>query len=427
MGLLVRRVAAATLLSASVLHPAAAEAAPVPDRVVAAVARPLDVAIDGRTVAWLHLPGAGRAAELVIHDGRRVVRRIAAGRAGEGVVDNGPGAVDVGRDARGRAVVAYSQCASVEGSACDVRVVRVAGGPPERVARTEGMTADVALGGGRVAWIDPDSEGQVRSRVLSGGPVRLVADLSDGSLTDLAVAGGRIVASGYTSAQPDGSNSDYEYTYLLAEAGPGSARLRPLRSGGSLGFDSPAITRRGITVLDSPRAFADLSGGRRKLRATGMPTLGWDAAGDRAVLVEGAPVRGETCGLELVDVIENPLKLTEAEQKALEGKEDVPTPCRIVVSANHRAERLLPPVVTRVGRRATITRAVLSNGRVVRREPVRRSGVTVTVRDIDGAVVASPKTDAGGRVTLPPATRKRPNLLSATPGVARTYAVDDGR
>jgi len=415
------------LLALAVLAPAAA-AAPVPDRVLAEVARPLDVAMDGKVVAWLHLPGAGRATELVIHDGRRVVRRLPAGRSGEGIVDNAAASVDVGRDARGRAVVVFTSCPGVEAEVCDVRVARAAGGPSKRLARVVGMPDDVAVGGGRVVWNDGDDRGKVQWAPLTGGPVRVATSMAGPEyVADLATDGRRVVAHGYTSDQPDGSNSDYEYSYLVKEAAFGSMRMRTLTEGGNVSFDGVALTSRGIMGLDSPRAFAELVGGRRTLRPTGMPTMLADATGEAAVSVVGEAIRGEACGLRLIDTDENPAGLTEAELQAVEDKADVPAPCRIVVSPRVRAERLLPPEITRSGRKATITRPVLSGGRVVRREAVRRAGIPVTVRDLDAKVVATLKTDAGGRVTLPPAARKRPNLLTARPGGVRVFASDDGR
>lgn len=420
---MVRRLVLVLLASTSV-PVAPAVAAPTPDRVLAEVVRPIDVAIDGRMTAWLHQPGTGRAVELVVHDGRRVVRRLAAGRAAEDTA--GTGSLDIGRDARGRAVVAYISCDGDR--TCDLRVVRATGGPTTRITRTPGLYfGEVAVGRGRVYWTTPytSGEGVVRSRALTGGPTRREIAPGEEVVDSLAVGPDAIAATTIRTEDPRaGSNADPIAYHALSIARGASRTLKHLTTSREPGdsdlsyvgrgyWSEAALVPGGMAALlyrwsaIVARELTTARDGRVRTTSLGMPVLGWDADGGRTAFVEAASDSG--C-VHYVDPNDDTAPLA--------------APCRIVRTERRDAERLLPPRISIAGRTATVARAVLSGGRVVRRVP--QPGVVVTVTDLARKPVTTLTTDAKGQVALPAATASRPTLLTAATTPA-SYASDTGR
>lgn len=410
------------LLASTMALATSAAAAPRPDRVLAEVDRPIDVATDGAVTAWLHHPRAGRAVELVIHDGRRVTRRLSAGRVFED--EEGYGALDVGRDARGRTLVAYTRCDGDH--TCELRLVRAVGGPPSRVARfSYTQPADVAIGRGRVFWTTADSEVPyaLQWRTLTGGPIRSLFKNPRETFFSLAVGPGIIAATGVRSQDAgQGSNADPISTYSLAVArGAAFTHLTTTRDPGDSDLSQQGLGTFGAATLlpsgpaallyrwgaGAAREIVFASGGRVRRSELGMPVVGWDAAGDHAVFLEAAT--GEGCELYV---------------SPTDDSDTVPAPCRIVRTERRGAERLLPPRIAVAGRTATVSRAVLAGGRVLRRVP--QAGVSVRIQKLDRTPLATAKTDAKGQIALPPATASRPNLLIAATTPA-SYAADRGR
>jgi hypothetical protein len=420
--MVLRPVGAALALIFALAAPAAA--APTPDRVLAEVDRPIDIAAAGSVTAWLHHPKAGRDVELVIHDGRHVARRLSAGRVFED--EEGTGAVDVGRDGRGRTVVAYIRCDGDH--TCDLRVVRAAGGPPRRLARFSYTSpADVAIGRGRVYWTTADSDIDYAfgSRPLGGGATRNAFGTRSEGFYSLAVGPDAIAALGYRSQDSGlGSNADPIGLNSMAIARGRATTLKHLTTTRDPG-DSD-VSRIGLGTFEAatlvPSGMAALLyrwgaftatetmtavGGRIRRASIGMPVLGWDADGDRAVFVEAATADG--CELYV-----NPTDDTDT----------IPAPCRIVRTERRGGERLLPARIAVASRVATVSRAVLAGGRVVRRVP--QAGVTVTVQGFDRKPLATLKTDAKGQVALPEAKASKPNFLVAAT-TPPSYAADHGR
>jgi len=413
-----------------------AAAAPAPDRVIGEALQPLDVAVAGSYTAWAHRPRpSGRAVELVVHDGRRVIRRIDLGRSPEFYADLSP--VSLGRDPRGRLAVAYVVCRSE--STCEIRVRRVAGGPSRRVVRLDGFPSDVTIAAGRVLWSNPSRTSSqpddIRSRSMSGGPILVVARSPGGSLDSIDAGPRGVVATGsrpVPGSGDDGSNDDPQFTSFLAQAGPRSTAMRVLLRTGvdDLGFADPVLTARGVTAMryvDAAFAtrFVDVVGGRRTEREADMWMKAWDAEERDAAIVQ-AP-SGDGCAIQVLpsSLLDD---ITEGERERIEARATIRAPCRIVRTGNHRGERLLPLAITVTGRTAALTRAVLSGGRVTRRVPQRRAGIVVRVQDPDAKTVATLRTDADGVVQLPPVTTGRPHALivRASPGIPSTFAVDAG-
>ena len=384
------------------LNSASALAAPLPDRVIAEDHGVLDVATDGSTVAWSRLTSATQV-QLVIHNGRKVVRRIKAGRIG----DFPAAPVDIGRAQTGRKLIAYLQCAGDRN--CDIRIVGASGRSSKRLLRVKQRPNDLAVARGRVFWSTSYFDGRrpddVRSVLVTGGAPRIEARLPKREIEDLAVTPTTIYATASISKDSGGgSNSDPDVTsYVMATRG-GSA-WSTLTSSRSSFFSELVLAGRAVAALvDGGSSIAVLTGGRRKLRASGLSIQRWDATGARAVFADS-------------DLRESCLGTTVPE-----GSEEgtVTAPCRIVVANNWRGERLLPPQLNLAGRIATLARPVLLGGRVVRRIP--QANVTVTVTDGSRAVLATLTTDARGQVELPPAEFANAHLLTAATKPFATYA-----
>jgi hypothetical protein len=374
--------------------PAAATAAAVPDRVVDEVSSLMDVGIDGTVVAYTHRIGT-RGVEVVVRDGDRPVVRLAAGR--------GESPVGVGKDRSGKRVVVYLRC----GVRCDLVAYSPSAGKSRVVDKGFADATDLAVGKGRVFWIDGR---RVYSRPLTQGRVRreaLVAHMDPSSLdsdgTTLAVVGdlpGEF-AGGATGVS-------------VTRPGSGRARLRAERTYSEeyAGFRDPVVTAKGVTTLfdhftfSTSIAFAELAAGDKgwKARGTGaMQILRWDADGSHAVFVEAPSDVG--CGLGS-DFLEQII---------------ASAPCRIVLADLSR-ERILPPRISIRKNVATVVRTKVRGSRITGRIP--EVGVKVEVRDSDKKLVATLTTDAQGKVALPEPDAGGIAVTAATLPVS--YAYDSG-
>ena len=367
--------------------PAGASAAPQPDRVVAEITgEPQGVGVSGSVLAY----GDAYDTRIVVRDGSAPARRLSAGKRG--------GALDVGRDRRGRPVVVYARC----GRRCDLVAFSPSAGRSRIVVKdVRGFVYDVTVGRGRIFWIAGST---VLSRSLDGGPVRreAVAKGVDPSEIDtdgrtLAVVGGGPWEFG------NGSTA-----LSVSRVGSGRARIRGERIQGEeyAALRGPVVTRAGVSTLFDvftggvAYGFADFRAGGRGLqdRTTGGTGIAeWDADGNDMVFVE-AP---STAGCAVGD--------SEAEENVLDA------PCRIV-RARLGGERLLPPRIAISGEVATVLQATLQGDKVTGRRPL--AGVAVEVRT-EADVLARLVTDARGRVTLPEEGGELAVVAETTP---RSYA-----
>jgi hypothetical protein len=149
--------------------------------------------------------------EVVIRDGDRPVRRIAAGRRSFSPVA-------VGRDGRGKRVVVYPRCAG----SCDLVAYAVSANRSRVIARRVVNVVDVTVGGGRVFWADGR---RVRSVSTSGGRVRGEAVAPKLKPTDIDSDGTTLAATGSLPGEFDGGATGLSVTRV----GSGRARLRAER------------------------------------------------------------------------------------------------------------------------------------------------------------------------------------------------------
>jgi hypothetical protein len=351
--------------------PAAPAAAALPDRVIDEVSAPMDVGIDGPVVAYTRRVGT-RGVEVVVRDGGRPVVRLAAGR--------GSSPVGVGRDRAGKRVVVYLRC----GGRCDLVAYAPAAGRSHVIDHGVGDASDLAVGRGRVFWADGK---RVRSRALSGGPVRMEAVVAAMKPTELDTDGTTLAVTGDMPGEFAGGATGVSITRV----GSAKARLRAERNYSEeyAGFRVPVVTAKGVTTLfdhftfTTSITFADLGAGKSGWdeRGTGaMQILTWDADANSAVFVEAPSDAGCALGSDFTEQV-----IARA-------------PCRIVLADLSR-ERILPPRISIDARVATVMQTKLRGSSISGRLPL--AGVAVEVRDSDGQLVASLVTDALGKVTLP--------------------------
>jgi len=373
--------------------PAGASAAPQPDRVVAELTgAPQGIGVSGSVLAY----GEGYDAKIVVRDGSAPARRLSAGKRG--------GALDVGRDRRGRPVVVYARC----GRRCDLVAFSPSAGRSRIVVNdVRGFVSDVTVGRGRIFWIAGST---VLSRSLEGGPVRreAVAEGVDPNEIDtdgrtLAVVGGG-----------PGETGNGSTALSITRVGSGRARIRGERIRGDEyatlrgPLRGPVVTGTGVrTLFDESTAgvayaFADFRAGGRGLqqRTTGGTGIAaWDADGTAMAFVEAPSAAG--CALGLTE---------EADPNVLDA------PCRIV-RARLGGERLLPPRIAMSAEVATVLQTTVAGDKETGRRPL--AGVAVQVR-VGADVRARLVTNAQGRVTLPPPEKGGSAVVAAT--TPRSYA-----
>lgn len=344
---------------------------PASDVVVAEVSAPMDVAIDGPVVAYTQRIGKA-GAEVVVVD-RAGTRRIPAGR--------GSSPVAVGRGPGGRRWVAYQRCTP----RCALVARPVAAGGRSKVIAGGTRPNDLAVGGGRVFWIEGR---RVRSRALRGGAIRREAYAGIDTPDRLDADARTLAVTGDTDGDED-SGIEGGSALSVSRPGSGRARVRAARSYSQepVAYRSPVITKAGITTLfedgfafDTARKFADFPAGRRGVSTRGsggMEIVEWDASGDAAVFLEAPTDVGCGIGSQFQDTT------------------IAAAPCRIV-RADLGGERLLPPAITVASATATVRQVRMRRGRVTGATPL--PGVPVEIRDGDGKLLRVVATDARGTI-----------------------------
>lgn len=195
----------------ALVPPVGASAAPQPDRVVAEVlGEPQAVGVSGSVLAYGEL--AGNDTRKVVRDGSAPARRLSAGERG--------GALDVGRDRRGRPVVVFVRC----GRRCDLVAFSPSAGRSRIVAKdVRGFVYDVTVGRGRIFWIAGKT---VLSPALDGGLVRREAVAKGVNAIEIEPDGWTLAVVG---SGPDETGNG-STALSVTRVGSGRARIRGERA-----------------------------------------------------------------------------------------------------------------------------------------------------------------------------------------------------